>query len=728
MLRLYAGALLLCPVLVFAQGPPTAPYQPDEHTLFLQHFDGSPLPDFARGSATPLVEPGARPFIAGRFGQALLFVREHRALVFAAAGNYDHRQGTIEFFVRSPDLAAAGFVGNRGFWQTQGGVLDQVRLVIGRGDFNTARTGTTVRDAWADLRDGQLCLKTDISHWRADQWYHMALLWDQSSARLLVDGVCVARGQFPGFPAAPPAFEVGTNALVALDELRISDVMREELQVADEVTTPASFRPNASQPTPSQERPPLPPPPARPAPVALTPGAPNLFVDDWLVELRNNVTRRLGQVHKAEGNPVIVPEGLWEETAAFPFSGGVFRLEPNRWVMFYNTYIRWRRGRDGTNVCVAYSEDGEHWVKPALGLLQVRGTTQNNVVLSTRLDNAAVVYDPGDTDPARRWKMVTYESADKGTGLYGYLSPDGLHWTRLPEILIADAGDRSSLWHDTRRGKYVIFTRYAPRYRGRYIFQSESDDFVHWSEPELVLDWSAGDRAYARQHYGAGAFVYGDMYLGFLEVFHTTYRRLDTQLLASHDGRAWSRVCEGEVFLPNGPEGAFDSFWAFPAASPPIRVGDELWFYYAGRGHPHTSPPPPIWPGEDETGALRQSYWACTGLARMRLDGFASLDTSGEPGDVVTVPLQLSAARELVVNANADRFPPGSSWLKVGFTDLSMEPLAGYGLDDCDEFRGDAVEHVVTWRGSSDLSQLPPGPVRLHFRSMNTRLYSFTVR
>ncbi|MCD6361869.1 MAG: hypothetical protein J7M38_13515 [Armatimonadetes bacterium] len=719
----------LSPTLLLAAGPPTAPYQPDEHTLFLHHFDGNALPDFARGSSTPTADPGERSFIAGRFGQAMLFSRTRRALRFPAAGNYDHRQGTIEFFVRLPDLDAAGFTGSRGFWQTQGGVQEKVRFVIGRGSFNSARTGVGYKDAWADLRDGQLGLKSDISHWKADQWHHVAVLWDGSSARLLLDGVCVARGEFPGFPEAAPAFDVGTNAIVALDELRISDIMREELQVADEVKELTPYRPIGSQPAAAaQKRPPIAAPHPRPSVIRLHRGVPNLFVDDWLVELKGNVTRRLGDVRKYEGNPVISPEGIWEETAAFPFSGGVFRPEPGRWMMFYNTYIRWRRGTDGTSVCIAYSKDGEHWRKPKLSQFEVRGAKTNNVVLRTPLDNATQIYDPADPDPNRRWKMITYEHGDQGAGLYGYLSPDGLHWTRLPKILIPNAGDRTALWHDTLRGKYVVFTRYAPKYRGRYIFQAESDDFEHWSEPQLVLDWTTGDRAYGVQHYGAGGFVYGDMYLGFLEMFHTPYRRLDTQLIASHDGTAWQRVCEGEVFLGNGPEGAFDHFWAFPAGSPPVRVGDELWFYYAGRGHPHTSPPPPVWPGEDDSKAARNSYWACTGLAKMRLDGFVSLDSSGAEGDVLTVPVDLGGAKRLVVNANADRFPPGSSWLRVGFTDQSMEPIAGYTLEDCDEFRGDEVEHVVTWHGKSDLGGLPEGPLRVQFRSMNTRLYSFTLR
>ncbi|MCE5238130.1 hypothetical protein LLH23_06525 [bacterium] len=759
---------VLIAAVVCAAGPPTVAYTPDDHTLLLHHFEGNTGhggmdADFARGNPSPVAGGGAPTLVAGKIGQAFLFAPSYRGLLFAGKGNYNPKQGTVEFWMRLPALVPGAWRATKGLWQTYQGDLAKSRLVICVGDFNSARTASKPTNLVADLLDGQLGLKTDIGNWKPDEWHHVALLWDAQTARLLLDGVRVAEGKHPPLEAAP-VFEVGSNTVEALDELRISDVMRTELEVSNAVKQETSFKPLAdSKPEAPRPLPPLPSPPPRPAVVELKPGVPNLFVDDYLIETQTSLIRRLGQVTKVE-QPVIRAEGLWEETAAFPFSGGALRLGDNDWRLWYQTYIRWRLGKDGTSLCYATSKDGVHWEKPKLGQFEIRGGKDNNAVLHMPMDNASVLYDPDDKDPQRRYKCVVYQSLEEGTGCYGYTSPDGIKWTRTPHILIKGAGDRTSAWYDPLRHKCVIFTRYNMVYPGRYIFQSESDDFEHWTEPQLLFDYSAIDKPKGVQHYGAGGFAYGDMYVGSLEMFHVPYRRLDTQLICSRDAKFWQRVCDGEVLLPNGPEGSFDHFWAFPAATAPIRVGKELWFYYAGRGHPHAGPAPPIWPGEDDVAKPHQSYWASTGLAKLRVDGFAAMDASGEVATLITVPLQLrglspegrpQAATQgadpaaaptrgqpppgpagrpgtdplaLFINADADNFPAGSSWLKVGLMTPDFTPIPGFEADKCTPLKSDSVEWQATWEGKPDLSKLAGQKVRLQFQLLNTRLYSFTVR
>ncbi len=725
--------MLLALLPALAAGPPAEPYAPDEHTLFLHHMEGDTAQEgraanTARGPAAPLnPDTAASSFVLGKIGKALLFSPARRSLFFPAAGNYNPERGTVEFFVRLPDLRAGSWQGSRGFWQTGGGVQDTARLVIGVGDFNSARTGAQRDDLFADFQDGRLGLKCPAAAWKAAEWHHVAVLWNRERARLLLDGVRVAEGKH-GPLTAPAILEVGSNAIMILDEVRISDVEREELEVANQVKQETPFNQVPAAGTPPPPPPALPPAPARPTVYALRPGVPNLFVDDMLIEVKTNLIRRLGQVTKHEGNPVLSAKGLWEETAAFPFGGGIYRLGDGKWAMWYNTYIRWLPGKDRTSVCYATSKDGVRWEKPVLKLNEVRGSKENNVVLSVGIDNASVVYDPDEAKPERRYKMAVYGDGEEGAGVYGYVSPDGLKWERLPKALMPQAGDRTTLWHDTLRKRYVLFTRYGPIYAGRHIFRSESEDFEHWSKPEMVLHWSAMDQAHGIQHYGASAFPYGDGYVGFLEIFHVPYRRLDTQLIASRDGRSWQRVCEGEPFLHNGPEGAFDRFWAFPASSPPVRVGNELWFHYQGRGHPHAGPQPPAWPGSDPSGRPRHSYWASTGLARMRVDGFAAMDSSGDIATLITIPLRLEEIRELHINADADNFPSGSSRLRCAVLDEAYAPVPGFESDAFDALAKDAVAHRASWKGNADLSSLRGKAFRLRFEMVNTRLYSFTVR
>ncbi|MBU0606958.1 MAG: LamG domain-containing protein, partial [Armatimonadetes bacterium] len=319
-------AAVLCAAPSHAAGPPTTPYAPDDHTLLLHHFEGTTGhdgmdADFAKGNPTPTSGGGKPNLVAGKIGQAFLFAPSYRGLLFAGKGNYDPKQGTIEFWLRLPALVPGAWRATKGLWQTYQGDLAKSRLVICIGDFNSARIGSKPTDLVADLLDGQLGLKADIGAWKPDEWHHVALLWDEQTARLLIDGTRVAEGQHPPLQAAP-VFEVGSNTVEALDELRISDIMRTELEVANAVKEQTPFKPLAeSQPAPPKPLPPLPSLPPRPSVVELKPGVPNLFLDDYLIETQTNLIRRLGQVTKVE-QPVITAEGLWEETAAFPFSGG----------------------------------------------------------------------------------------------------------------------------------------------------------------------------------------------------------------------------------------------------------------------------------------------------------------------------------------------------------------------------------------------------------------------
>ena len=80
------------------------------------------------------------------------------------------------------------------------------------------------------------------------------------------------------------------------------------------------------------------------------------------------------------------------------------------------------------------SGDGIHWIRPDLGIYEVAGTRNNNVILS---DAAPVTHNFSpflDTregiDPAHRYKAL---GGTKKSGLIAYVSGDGMHWNILQE-------------------------------------------------------------------------------------------------------------------------------------------------------------------------------------------------------------------------------------------------------------------------------------------------------
>jgi len=121
------------------------------------------------------------------------------------------------------------------------------------------------------------------------------------------------------------------------------------------------------------------------------------------------------------------------------------------------------------------------------------------------------------------------------------------------------------------------------------------------------------------------------------------------------------------------------------------------------------------------------------GLARMRLDGFASLDTSPvREGIVVTRPF-ISDGEQLIINAEVD---PGG-YVQVEVVDGADQPVPGCSRDACDAFTGDSVHHRVTWQGKPTVGRgkgrgaVHQGETN-HFRKLRffmrkARLYSFQM-
>ena len=103
-------------------------------------------------------------------------------------------------------------------------------------------------------------------------------------------------------------------------------------------------------------------------------------------------------------------------------------------------------------------------------------------------------------------------------------------------------------------------------------------------------------------------------------------------------------------------------------------------------------------------------------LAKLRLDGFVSMDADGE-GVTVTKPME-ARGQELYVNTEAT-----DGQVRAAVLDTeSLEPLPGFAASDCDPVGGDHLAARLTW------PQGPPNadrPVRLRFELTNAKLYAF---
>jgi hypothetical protein len=148
-----------------------------------------------------------------------------------------------------------------------------------------------------------------------------------------------------------------------------------------------------------------------------------------------------------------------------------------------------------------------------------------------------------------------------------------------------------------------------------------------------------------------------------------------------------------------------------------VVVGDNLYFYVSGRrGAPEYS--------DQNTDLLNAAYADCsTGLAILRRDGFASLDsdlTSGKPGTLTTRKQQFSGV-ELFVNADV---PAGE--LRVEVLDEGGRVIAPFSREKCVPIRSDKTLQAVSWK-DADLSVLAGKQVWFRFHVTKGRLFSFWV-
>ncbi len=153
-----------------------------------------------------------------------------------------------------------------------------------------------------------------------------------------------------------------------------------------------------------------------------------------------------------------------------------------------------------TFVCYAESDDGLHWVKPSLGICEFKGSTENNILLRSMdkpeengfFDNFFVFLDTNpNADPNKKYKALVYMNVYQ---LGYYSSPDGIHFTF--ETMLDVPGKFDSLnvcWWDEKAERYVAYIRdFHDIPEGdlnagiRDARRTESEDFVHWTTPELI--------------------------------------------------------------------------------------------------------------------------------------------------------------------------------------------------------------------------------------------------
>ncbi|MBM4046173.1 MAG: hypothetical protein FJ279_13765, partial [Planctomycetes bacterium] len=412
-----------------------------------------------------------------------------------------------------------------------------------------------------------------------------------------------------------------------------------------------------------------------------------LFLDAMVVESQQGLSRVFHAAEKHPQNPVIRGDKPWEGGSFYqgPYLYGTILWDEGKLRMWYHCHY----GGAYFN-CYAESADGITWTKPNLGLIEFKGSKDNNLFLTVSQDpaetppfkggsqchNPSVIKRPWEPDPQKRYALFCYTTDYRHTRVA--FAPDGLRWKFTPETAakgLFSSGDVVNFFYDPYRSRYVATLKTGSR-RGRAAGLAWSQDGLTWTKPIESPIFVADDLdPDATQIYGMPVFPYQGLYIGqpwlynsrwfkygsytdgrMYEVERDSPCTVDTQLAWSWDLINWTRPPDRAQFIPRGKPGEFDCDMIYTARAP-VQVGDQLYFYYGGWDGPHNNP--------KASGNI--------GLATLRLDGFCSMRAGAQEGWLIS---RREPFRVPQVTLNAKTAPDG--YVTADLLDAQNNVLPGF--------------------------------------------------
>jgi predicted GH43/DUF377 family glycosyl hydrolase len=450
-----------------------------------------------------------------------------------------------------------------------------------------------------------------------------------------------------------------------------------------------------------------------------------LFLDAWTVEASQGLNRVFHAAEKYPGNPVLKGDNPWETVPAAitgPYVYGTVAWVGDKLCMWYQILTK------GNHVGYAESRDGIHWTKPELGIVDFNGSKANNLSASASVPggeshNPSVLRCPGETDPLKRYALYAFDN--KAGHARVAFSPDGLHWTYLPETEkkpLFSSSDVVNFFYDPYRRRYTVTWKTRSR-RGRAVGLGWSEDGLVWKKPYDGALFAADDLdPDATQIYGMPVFPYQGLYLGLPWMYNARYfksgdysvkklheaqegspRTMEVQLAWSWDLINWTREPSRQQFIPRGAKGQWDAGMIVTARAPVI-VGDKLYFYYGGCDGLHDD----------------KRVNAAIGLATLRLDGFCSMRAGDSEGWLIG---RRDPFRRPAVTINARTGKEGYVMAEV--LDRRDRVVPGFSKDDCVAFQGDSVRHELRWKTGQFAADRRASDYKLRFRLKNADLFSY---
>lgn len=456
--------------------------------------------------------------------------------------------------------------------------------------------------------------------------------------------------------------------------------------------------------------------------------------DDHSIPFRDNLHITLEQARKHPGNPVLRagPPGAPDHGQACIY-GTVLHLD-GKFRMWYSGAIEesmeaWKES--WRPMCYAESNDGVNWVKPNLGLVDIKGSRKNNACLIeggdeqlTRVDDSvSVIYDLEDPDPRRRYKCVyiVHPIVDKIKGgirdlqkgrrhamMVTAVSADGLRWQVVGDRpAVAEKFEVHSLY---KFGGFYYASgqqvspwtwRFDGSKANRFMMTFRSSDFVNWSTASTIsfarpvqLLAKPIEEHQSQTHMAPGIWNRGNVLLGLYGMWDDGLNAqrpkgsspmwgldLNIGLVVSTDGIHFREPVADFKVVEHGKKGEWDEEQIFQGNAF-ANVDDKTLIWYSAS---HWS--------DDTTRNVNPHI----GLATLRRDsfGYLSLHRPQAAGHCVTRALPpTTEPREVFINVSG---VAAQQPITVELLDEADRPLADYSGQNAAVIASDSVRAPVTW-------------------------------
>lgn len=439
------------------------------------------------------------------------------------------------------------------------------------------------------------------------------------------------------------------------------------------------------------------------------------FVDKSLIARMHRTKLKMHRPVKAPRPKSPLPE---RHMMTVIKDGDLFRAywrgsDPNYTGKFYT-------GHPGETVHYAESRDGHEWEFPNLGMHEVGGTRENNVILARQppfLTNFVPFLDsrPG-VNPRERYKALAGHPGpgdkrgleEAGRGLFAFVSADGIHWTKKNEVIPyrpewrhAFDSPNVSFWSEAEKRYVCYFRTWTDPERLRSISRTTSPDFETWSKPVAMNPNLPGEHLYTNgtQPYYRAPHIYIALPTRFVP------GRGDAPDYNKKD------VNTTDILFMSTRAGSTRYDRVFTQAF--IRPGLDPARWRNRSNYVALNVVP--------TGPAEMSIYHRSGDRYvLRTDGFISVNAGSEEGELLTEPLTFSGS-ELLLNFSTS----AAGSLRVEIQTADGQPIPGFAFADTTELFGDEINRTFSWKSDADVSSLVGKPVRLRFVMQDADLYSF---